>query len=75
MTMTAVSNGVAGMHNAASRLETSAGRIARVGTGLGDIDLATEFVNVLQAKHDFAASAKVTRIAGDMQRSAIDILA
>ncbi len=75
MAISALSSGMSGMQRASSRLEVSADRIARAGTGLGDVDRATELVNVMQAQHDFDAAAKVTRAASDMQKSAIDILA
>ena len=75
MTISAIASGVSGMQSAASRFETSAARVARSGTGLADVDLATEMVNVLQSKHDFAANAKVLKAVTDMQKSAIDILA
>ena len=75
MAISAISSGISGMHRAADRFEASANRVARFGTGLADVDLATEMVNVLLAKHDFAASARVVRVVSDMQKSAIDILA
>jgi flagellar basal body rod protein FlgC len=63
------------MQRAADRFEASANRVARYGTGLADVDLASEMVNVLESKHDFAANAKVVKVVSDMQKSAIDILA
>lgn len=75
MTISSIALGASGMHRAADRLESSANRVARFGTGLGEVDLATEMVEVLQAKADFKASATVVRVAGEMSRSAIDILA
>lgn len=75
MTISAIASGTSGMQRASDRFEASASRVARYGTGLADVDLATEMVNVLQAKHDFAANAKIVKVVSDMQRSAIDILA
>ena len=75
MAISAISSSVSGMQQAASRFEDSAARVARSGTGLADVDLATEMVNVLMAKTDFTANAKVARTITDMQKSAIDILA
>lgn len=63
------------MQQAASRFEASANRVARSGTGLAEVDIATEMVSVLQSKHEFAANAKVVSAISDMQKSAIDILA
>ncbi len=75
MAMTAISSGVWGMHQAASRFEASANRIARSGTRLAEVDIATEMVSVMQSKHEFAANAKVVSAISDMQKSTIDILA
>ena len=75
MTISAIASGTAGMHRAADRLETSAARIARTGTGQGDVDLSTELVETMMAEADFKASATVVRAADRMTRSAIDILA
>lgn len=75
MTISAIGQGVAGMHRAADRLESSASRVARFGTGLGDVDLATEMVEVLEAKAQFKASTTMVRVADDMAKATIDILA
>lgn len=74
MTISAISSGISGMQQAASRFEASANRVARYGTGLADVDLATEMVSVLQSEHEFAASAKVVRSVNDMTKSLLDIL-
>ena len=70
-----ISIGATGMQRAADRFEASANRIARFGTGLADVDLATEMVNVMMAETDFKASAKIVRVADDMTGSLLDILA
>jgi flagellar basal body rod protein FlgC len=75
MAMSAISSSVRGMQQVASRFEASANRIARSGTGLADVDVASEMVSVLQSKHEYVANAKVISALNDMQRSAIDILA
>jgi flagellar hook protein FlgE len=72
MTTSAISSGVSGLQRATQRFETSATRIANPNLGA---DLAEELVNVLTAKLDFEASTKVIKVASDMQKSAIDILA
>jgi flagellar hook protein FlgE len=72
MTTSAISSGVSGLQRATQRFETSAARIANPNSGG---DLAEELVNVLTAKLDFEASTKVIKVASDMQKSAIDILA
>lgn len=75
MSISAISSGATGMQRAADRFEASASRVARFGTGLGDVDLASEMVNVLEAEHAFKASTVIVRKADEMARSIIDILA
>jgi flagellar hook-associated protein FlgK len=75
MTISSITIGASGMHRAADRFEASAARVARFGTGLGEVDLATEMVEVMMAETDFKASAKIVRIADEMAGSLIDILA
>jgi flagellar basal-body rod protein FlgC len=48
----------------------SAGMVA-----MPNIDLAAEMINVIDAKAEYAASAKIVRAADDMQKAAIDLLA
>jgi flagellar hook protein FlgE len=75
MTLSAIASGTLGMQRAADRLEASAGRVARFGTGLADIDLGTEMVETMLAQNDFKASATIVRAADRMLKSTIDILA
>ena len=75
MSISAIASGMLGMQRAADRLDTSASRIARSGTGLADVDLGTELVNAMLAEHDFKASVTVIRAADRMAKSTIDILA
>jgi len=75
MTLSAIASGTLGMQRAADRLEVSAGRVARFGTGLADVDLSSEMVDAMMAGHDFKASATVVRVADRMAKSVIDILA
>ena len=76
MTISAISIAAGGMQLAADRFEASAARVARFGTGLGgEVDLATEMVNVMMAETDFKASAKLVRVADEMAGSLLDILA
>ncbi len=74
MSISALSQGAAGMHRAADRLEASSSRVARFGTGLEDVDLATEMVAVLEAKAAFKASTTIVRVADEMAKSTIDML-
>jgi len=76
MSISAINIAAGGMHRAADRFEASAARVARFGTGLGgEVDLATEMVNVMMAETDFKASAKLVRVADEMAGSLLDILA
>ena len=75
MTISALSIGAAGMQRAADRFEASASRVARTGTGLDHGDIASEMVEVLEAKAAFKASTTIVRVADEMTGSAIDILA
>ena len=75
MSISAISSGISGMQRATARFEDSAGKITRGGAGLEPVDMASEMVNILEAKFDFTANTKVVRAISDMQKSAIDILA
>lgn len=75
MTISAIASGAAGMHRAADRLEASASRVARFGTGLLDVDLTTEMVETVMDQTDFKAAATVVRAADRMTQTTIDILA
>ncbi len=74
MTISSISIAASGMHRASHQLEQSASRIARLGVEGNDVDVSAEMVNVIQAKHDFKASAKVAGVAGDMTKTLLDIL-
>jgi flagellar basal body rod protein FlgG len=74
--ISAISIATSGMQRAADRFEASANRVARFGTGLGgEVDLATEMVDVMMAKTDFEAATKVVKVADNMAGSLLDILA
>lgn len=75
MTISAIASGTAGMHRASERLEASAARVARFGTGLEQTDLSTELAQTMMAEIDFKAAASVVRAADRMTRTTIDILA
>ncbi|WP_137153140.1 flagellar hook protein FlgE [Devosia sp. FKR38] len=73
--LSSIASATAGMTRAADRLESSANRVARFGTGLADVDLATEAVEVTMAQADFKANASVVRVADAMAKATINILA
>jgi len=75
MTISSIASGITGMQRAADRFEASANRVARFGTGLEDVELTTEMVGVLEAKSAFKANATIVRVADQMAKSVIDILA
>lgn len=74
MTISSISIAATGMHRASAQLEQSASRIARISMEGNDVDVATEMVNVIQARNDFKASAKVAGVASDMSQALLDIL-
>ena len=75
MTISAIASGTLGMQRAADRLDASANRVARSGTGLAEVDISTEMVKTMMAENDFKASANVVRAADRMLKTTIDILA
>lgn len=63
-----------GLMAASNRFEAAATRIVGA-PGDASIDLASEFVEVIQAKHAFSANLSVIRFAQDMWDSLIRIQA
>ena len=72
MSISAIPSGLSGLQRASQRFEASAERIANPNSGA---DLTTEAVNVLSAKLNFEASTKVIKVANEMAKNTIDILA
>ncbi len=72
MAISSISIAATGMQRATSQLELSASRIARFGAP--DVDITSEMVNVLSAKTDFKANAKVVEAARDMSKALLDII-
>ncbi len=72
MAISSISIAATGMQRASTQLEVSASRIARFGAE--DVDITSEMVNVLNAKHDFKANTKVVEAARDMSKALLDIL-
>lgn len=62
-----------GMMTATRRFDASAQRVAQAGdpSTSGDVDLAGEVVEQLEAKQHFSASAQVIRVADDMWNALI----
>ena len=85
--MSAIQSALSGMHAAETQLNRTASNIARLpasasaakdgdGDSDGDtVDLSADMVNLLQARNDFAANAKVAHVADQIQQSTINILA
>ena len=70
--------GAGGLHAAQSRLDQSAGRVARwggSGVEAAAPDLATELVAQRQAAVDFSASLQVVRTADRLLGSLLDVQA
>lgn len=74
MAISAISSALSGMQRATERFDASATRIAQSGTGQGDVDVASEVVNILDAETAFKASALIARKADEMTKSTIDML-
>ena len=77
--MTAIQSALAGMQEADRQVDTTASRLARLpfsNTAPQDtIDLSAEMVNLLQARDNFAANAKVVHVADSIQQNMLNILA
>ncbi|MGD0616302.1 MAG: flagellar basal body rod C-terminal domain-containing protein [Bryobacteraceae bacterium] len=84
--MTAIQSALSGMQSAESQLDTSASQIANLpfpampGNSSApppqdNVSLSTAAVNLLQARDDFAANAKVAKVADEVQQSTMSILA
>ncbi len=64
-----------GMLAASRRFEASADRVAQMNVPGADIDLSTEIVEQITAKHAFSANAAVIRTAQEMAGDLLDIVA
>jgi len=64
-----------GLLAASRRFETSASRVARMDVPGESVDLASEVVEQISAKHQFSANLSVIRTAQDMTGELLDILA
>lgn len=84
--MTAIQSALTGMQNAETQLDTSANQIANLPFPAipanssapqpqDNVSLSTAAVNLLQARDDFAANAKVAKVADEVQQSTLSILA
>jgi flagellar hook protein FlgE len=62
-----------GMQQAQLQLENSARRVASANSDT--VDLSQEMVSLLTAKNQFAANSNVVKIADEMQKSVINLLA
>ncbi len=61
---------------AEDRLDRSAARIASCDAPACDtVDLSAEMVDLLQARTDFEASARLVRVAGDMSKQLLNLVA
>lgn len=64
-----------GLFAAGQRLAASADRVARMGDPNADVDLATEVVAQLSAKHEFKANLAVIRTSNEMTDALLNIIA
>ena len=72
--MDPISTAQYGLMAASRRFEASAANVATMGVeGAPDVDLATETVNMIQAKTAFSANASVIKFAQEMWDSLLQI--
>jgi len=65
-----------GLDHARAQFEKSASRLARLGSGGGDIvDLSQEMVALLLAKNQFVLNTRLLRTADEMEGHMLDLLA
>jgi flagellar basal body rod protein FlgC len=70
--MDAIDTARAGLMAASARFERSASRVARMDID-PSVDLVTETVEQVKAKHEFSANLQVIRFADEMWRSLLEI--
>ncbi|MCR5881163.1 flagellar basal body rod C-terminal domain-containing protein [Phenylobacterium sp. J367] len=61
-----------GLLAAGDRFAASASRVSRMGVD-ADVDLTRETVEMVEAKHAFAANVQVVKIADEMWRSLLEV--
>lgn len=71
---------LAGLERASAQFENAAARVTAPAATSGDggpdtVDLSTAAVALLNARDNFAANIQMLKIADDMQRTAIELLA
>jgi len=67
-----------GLNAAESKLDRTAERISKTGTvqnGADSVDLASEMVNLMTAKEEYAANLKSLKAGDEMVKHTIDLLA
>jgi len=66
-----------GMHEAESRLEGAANRLARLAdpAAADTVELSAEMVALMEARNAFAVNARVAATGDEVQKSVIDLLA
>jgi hypothetical protein len=73
--MSVSSIALGGLNQAQASLESTAQRISAP-AGQGDsVSLSTDAVSLLQAKNDFAANINVLKVADEIAKSTIDLVA
>jgi len=70
---------LAGMHNAESRLDVTASRIARGPFQASQqpadtVDLSTDMVNLMQERNDFETNIKVAQTEDEMLQSTLSLM-
>ena len=70
-----LSSALSGIDSGFERMNRSAERVARLGDGNADVDLAREVVEQKVAGVEVRAGAALIRSAEEMQRTLLDVLA
>ena len=69
---------LSGLNQAQTNFETAARRVASAGGSNAPedtVDLSANMVALIQAKNDFTANLNTVKVADEMQRTALDMLA
>ena len=64
-----------GLNQALGNFESTAKRISLAGSQSDSADLSTDAVSLIQSTEDFATNIKLLKVADELEKSAIDLLA
>ena len=64
-----------GLEQSQTHFEKAASQVAQAVDPCDSVDLSQAAVNLISAKNDFAANIKVAKVADEMERAILDMLA